>query len=264
MAFATPFSRATIWLAGCLGFLAGINPGLAGSPADEAEFAAYAKRGFREAQARYRKAPREATAAWQFGRACFDLVGFATNQTERASLAEQGIAACRAALARDSNSAPAHYYLGINLGQLAQTKGLSALGLVDQMEGEITRARGLDEHFDYAGPDRILGLLYRDAPVIVSVGSRTRAREHLRRAVELAPQYPDNRLNLIEAYMKWGERTGAYRELQTLEAAWLAARTNFVGESWASSWADWEPRLKKLKKKAEESTKPVGSPREKP
>ena len=211
-----------------------------------------------------KKAPGEAAAAWQFGRACFDLAEFATNNAGRASLAEQGIAACRFALARESDSAPAHYYLGMNLGQLARTKGLSALKLVDQMEGEFSRARDLDEHFDYAGPDRNLGLLYRDAPVIGSVGSRTRAREHLRRAVELAPQYPENRLNLIEAYMKWGERTGAYRELQTLEAAWPAARTNFVGEAWAASWADWEPRLKKLKKKVEEPTKPLGTPREKP
>ena len=61
--------------------------------------------------------------------------------------------------------------------------------------------------------------------------------------------------------MKWGERTGAYRELQTLEATWPAARTNFVGEAWAASWADWEPRLKKLKKKVEDPTKPLGTPR---
>lgn len=64
--------------------------------------------------------------------------------------------------------------------------------------------------------------------------------------------------------MNWGERTGAWRELQTLEAAWPAARTNFVGEGWAASWADWEPRLKKLKRKVEEPTKPLGSPRGKP
>lgn len=264
MALATPISRATIWLAGWLGIFAAINQGLAGSPTAETGFAAYAKRSFQEAQVRYRKAPGEAAAGWQFGRACFDLAEFATNHTERASLAEQGIAACRLALARDSNSAPAHYYLSMNLAQLARTKGLSALKLVDQMEVEFTRARDLDEHLDCAGPDRNLGLLYRDAPVIGSIGSRTRAREHLRRAVEVAPQYPENRLNLIEAYMKWGERTGAYRELQTLEAAWPAARTNFVGEAWAASWADWEPRLKKLKKKAEESGKPLGSPRGKP
>ncbi len=253
-----------IRLAGCLGLIAGVIHALADPTAAETEFAAHAQRNFQQAQARYRKAPSETPAAWQFGRACFDLAEFATNNTARASLAEQGIAACRLALARDSNSAPAHYYLGMNLGQLARTRGLSALKLVDQMEQEFTRARDLDEHLDWAGPDRNLGLLYGDAPVIGSIGSRTRAREHLRRAVEVAPAYPENQLNLIEAYMNWGERTGAWRELQTLEAAWPAARTNFVGEGWAASWADWEPRLKKLKRKVEEPTKPLGSPRGKP
>jgi tetratricopeptide (TPR) repeat protein len=237
---------------------------LAGAPAAETEFAAYAKKSFQEAKVRYQKTPGEAAAAWQFGRACFDLAEFATSSTQRASLADQGIAASRLAIARESNSAPAHYYLGMNLGQLARTKALAALKLVDQMEREFTRARDLDEHFDCAGPDRSLGLLYADAPTFGSIGSRTRAREHLKRAADLAPQYPDNRLNLIEAYLKWGERAGAYRELQTLEAAWPAARTNFVGEAWAASWADWEPRLKKLKKKIEEPTKPLGTPREKP
>ena len=60
--------------------------------------------------------------------------------------------------------------------------------------------------------------------------------------------------------MKWGDRTGAWRELQTLEAAWPAARTNFVGEAWAASWADWEPRLKKLKRKVQEPTRAVRVP----
>ena len=264
MAFATPISRAAIWIAGCLALLTVINQGLADPPAAETEFAACAQRSFQQAQARYQQAPGEATAGWQFGRACFDLAEFASNNTGRASLAEQGIAGCRLAIARESNSAPAHYYLGMNLGQLARTRGLSALKLVDQMEREFARARDLDELLDYAGPDRNLGLLYRDAPVFGSVGSRTRARAHLRRAVEVAPQYPENRLSLIESYLKWGERTGAYRELQTLETAWPAARTNFIGEAWAASWADWEPRLKKLKKKVEEPTKAIGSPREKP
>ena len=98
----------------------------------------------------------------------------------------------------------------MNLGQLARTKGLGALKLVNQMEHEFTRARDLDEQLDWAGPDRNLGLLYRDAPAIGSIGSRTKAREHLKRAVELAPQYPENRLNLIEAYLQLG-RTATTR-----------------------------------------------------
>jgi hypothetical protein len=263
MASATPFSRATAWLAGFLGVLAGLNQALADPSAAETGLAAYAKKSYQDAQGRYLKAPGDAATAWQFGRACFDLAEFAINNSERASLADQGIAACQLATSGDSNSAPAHYYLGMNLGQLARTKGLAALKLVDQMEREFNRARELDSKFDYAGPDRNLGLLYRDAPVIGSVGSRSRAREHLKRAVELAPQYPENRLALVEAYLKWGERAGAGSELQALEQAWPAARTNFVGEAWTASWADWESRLNKLKKKIETPTKSLGSPREK-
>jgi hypothetical protein len=261
---ATPIFRASICLAGCLVLLAGIERAGADAPAAETDFAASAKRNFQEAKVRYREKPGEGTTAWQFGRACFDLAEFATNNTQRASLAEQGIAACRLAIASQSNSAPAHYYLAMNLGQLARTKMLGALKLVDQMEREFGRARSLDEHIHWAGPDRNLGQLYRDAPVIGSVGSRTRAREHLQRAVELAPQYPENRLTLIEAYLNWGERTGASRELQMLEEGWPAARTNFVGAAWAASWADWELRLKKLKKKIDEPMKPLGAPRANP
>ena len=264
IAFATPISWARIYLAGCLALLAGIGQAGADAFAVEPDLAAYAKRNFQEAKVRYRGKPGEGTSAWQFGRACFDLAEFAANNTQRASLAEQGIAACRLATAIQSNSAPAHYYLAMNLGQLARTKLLGALKLVDQMEREFGLALVLDEHIHWAGPDRNLGQLYRDAPVFGSVGSRTRAREHLKRAVELAPQYPENWLALIEAYFNWGERTGAYRELQTLEGIWPAARTNFVGAAWAGSWAGWEPRLKKLKKKIEEPMKPLGAPRENP
>jgi len=248
----------------CLGLLAQPHQTLADPAAVETGFAAYAQRNFLGAQAHYREAPGEATAAWKFARACFDLAEFATNKTERASVAEQGIAACQQAIARESNSAPAHYYLGMNLGQLARTKGLTALKLVLQMQREFTRAHDLEEQLDWAGPDRNLGLLYLDAPTIGSIGSRSKAREHLTRAVELAPRYPENRLNLIEAYLQWRELNNVRRELAALEEAWPSARTNFIGEAWAASWADWELRLKKLKKKVEAPPKSLGAPRTQP
>jgi hypothetical protein len=264
MALANPISWARVVFPLCLGLLAQTHPALADPPAAETGFAAYAQRSFQAAQAQYRGAPSEAAAAWKFARACFDLAEFATNKTQRASLAEQGIAAAQQAIARESNSAPAHYYLGMNLGQLARTRGLSALKLVSQIQREFTRAHDLEEQLDWAGPDRNLGLLYRDAPAIGSVGSRSKAREHLKRAVELAPQYPGNRLSLLEAYLQWGENNNAQRELATLEAVWPSARTNFVGEAWAASWADWEPRLKKFKKKIEGTPKSLGAPRDQP
>jgi tetratricopeptide (TPR) repeat protein len=230
--------------------------------ADENDSAARARRLYSEADARFKKEPRNVEAAWQFGRACFDAAEFSTNSTERAEIAEQGIAACKQALVQNRDSAPAHYYLGMNLGEVAQTRGLSALKLVDQMEREFELARTLDEQLDYAGPDRNLGMLYRDAPAWISVGSKSKARKHLIRAVELAPNYPENRLNLAEGYVKWSDHVGVRREYKALEEIWPKARTNLVGAAWSSSWVDWEQRLKQLKKKAGES-KSLESPRQK-
>jgi tetratricopeptide (TPR) repeat protein len=210
---------------------------------------ALARRQYPEAQARYQKEPQSVEAAWQFGRACFDVGEVATNSTERAAVAEQGMAACRQAIAQDPKSVQGHYYLGLNLGQLARTKTLGALKLVGQMEREWSSARALDEKFDYAGADRNLGQLYRDAPSFGSVGSRSKARQHLQRAIELAPSYPENRLELIEALVKWKDAAGARSELKALEKVWPEARSSLTGPAWEGSWEIWETRLKEFRKK---------------
>ncbi|MFO1515171.1 MAG: hypothetical protein U1F83_20090 [Verrucomicrobiota bacterium] len=202
---------------------------------------------FVTAQKLYEAEPTNNVAAWQFARATFDRGEFATNDTERAAIAVQGIAACRKLIQRDPKCAQAHYYLGLNLGQLARTKLLGALPLVSEMEGGFKTARQLDEHFDYAGPDRFLGQLYFQAPGWpASVGSQSKARKHLERATELAPDYPENRLNLAEASLKWHDKKLVQRELEALEKLWPAAKTNFAGADWEAFWADWQPRYDKL------------------
>src|SRR5664279_1950690 len=148
MALATPILWPAAFLALCVGLGAASTATLGEPAAAETDFAAYAKRSFQEAQARYQHVPGDTAAAWKFAQACFDQADLAATKTERASLAEQGIAACQQALARASNSAPAYYYLGMNLGQLARTRGLSALKLVNQMQREFTRAHDLEEQFD--------------------------------------------------------------------------------------------------------------------
>jgi hypothetical protein len=229
--------------------------------AEELAPSVQARRAYQEAQARYQKDPPKTEAAWEFARACFDLAEFATNNTERAALAEQGIAASQQALHQNLDCARAHYYLAMNLGQLARTRSLGALKLVNQMERSFSVARDLDEHLDYAGPDRNLGQLYLNAPSIGSIGSRPKARQHLERAVALAPDYPENRLNLVQAELKWGERNSAQREFKTLEEGWASARAKFTGPAWTTSWADWEARRQTLKKKLEDNSKPLESPR---
>ncbi len=212
--------------------------------------AARAERLYQAAAAACARDPDNVTNAWQFCRATFDRAEFARNDAERAALAEHGIAVARAALVRHTNVAAVPYYLGMNLGQLARTKSLGALPLVREMADLFERARRLDEHFDEAGPDRNLGLLYLEAPGWpVSIGHRDRARRHLERALELAPHYPENHLNLIEARRRWGEKDldPALRRLAELLPA---ARQRYTGEAWSAAWEDWERRWRALQAKA--------------
>lgn len=235
---------------------------LAGEGAARSDFALRAEKEYREAKARFETGTNKTVVAWHFARACFDLAEFATSKAQRADLADQGMKAARESIARTPGSAPAHYYLAMNQGQLARTKLLGALRLVRQMEKEFSEARKLDEHFDYAGPDRNLGLLYWQAPSIGSIGSRSKARQHLWRAVELAPKYPENRLSLIEAYLNWGESGAARQQLKALKESWADARQEFSGEAWEASWQDWDKRLAAVEGRVGAMDKVIRAPRQ--
>jgi hypothetical protein len=224
--------------------------------ADEAQnriFAGRAEAEFYRAQKQYCSNTNNSEAAWQFARACFDFAGFTTNKTGGAAIANQGIAACRQLIRCDTNAVAAHYYLGMNLGQLARTKSLGALKIIREMESEFTTAAELDKQFDYAGPERNLGLLYRDAPGWpVSVGNHRKARYFLKRAAALAPDYPENLLNLAESNLKWNEREDSKQELNALDALWPTAQKKFTGEKWGQSWDDWSKRRNAVRKRLDD------------
>jgi hypothetical protein len=221
-------------------------------------FAARAATEFHRTQIQFQSDTSNTTNAWQFARASYDFADFATNDAQRAALANQGIAACRQIMVRQPKTAAAHYYLAMNLGQLARTEFLGALRLVKEMEGEFTTAADLDASFDFAGPARCLGLLYRDAPGWpASIGSKRKSLASLELAAKLAPDYPENHLNLAESYLQWHDSTAAKAELAALDLLWPKAQTNFTGVAWEQSWADWSTRRDAVRKKlAGNSTPP--------
>lgn len=193
---------------------------------------------------------------WHLGRAAFDLAEVTSRDKEKARLAEIGRAACRAALVESPASAPAHYYLALCLGELAQTKSVGALRLIHEIQSEFETARVLDETFDYAGSDRGLGLLYLEAPSWpTSVGDRKKARQHLERAFFLAPEYPDNRLSLLELLVRVKDYRAAVAQFGALEAMWAKAKTQFTGEEWDAAWREWEHHKVSLAAKIEKLAK---------
>lgn len=196
----------------------------------------------------YQEQPTNSVAAWQTGRACFEWSATLKDSKEKEKIITQGIAACRKSVALDPKSAAGHYYLAITLGKLADIKrNLAAYTMVKEVEREFHKARELDERFNNAGPDRSLGLLYHQAPGWpMSIGHQAKARKHLERAAILSPGYPENRLQLAEAYSDWQEKKPLTRELRALEKLWPVAKTNLTGVEWEESWADWEKRRDKL------------------
>ena len=195
-------------------------------------------------------------AAWGLGRACFWRGEFAANDEQRATVAQEGIAICRTVTLNAPTVPEGHYYLAMNLGQLARTKWLDALSIVKELEYQLGLAGGMNPRLDFAGPDRCLGLLYRDAPGWpISVGSKSKARTHLLRAVELAPDFPENQLILVETWLMWKEKKTLQRDLDTLAATLPKARQQLTGDDWAAHWDDWDRRWKAVQAKAAELLK---------
>ena len=205
---------------------------------------------YEQAKARHRESPGRPDLAWAFARACFDRCEALASKPVRIAVAREGVEACRSALRTFPAEAGCHYYLGLNLGILAQSQPLRALGLVREMESAWQASRLLDPTFDHAGADRSLGMLYAECPPPpIGVGSRAKARSHLAKAVELAPDHPGNRLEWIEYLERDGDTEAARREFQALRAQLPAARERFQGEAWAAAWDAWQGRIDVLEKR---------------
>lgn len=209
---------------------------------------AHADARLKTARGNFQAATQTDDCAWQLGEACYDRAEFAKDNPERAALAREGMDACRKLIAAQPRNPGGHYYLGMNIGQMARVKRFSALGLVKDMERAFTTARDLNATFSHAGPDRNLGLLYFKAPPIISVGNNTKARAHLERAVKLAPEFPANRLNLLEACIDWNDTKGIAAQRTALQQLLPKARQQFTGDNWATSWLDWDKRWLALRK----------------
>ena len=219
----------------------------ADSPTPNPRFVERAQRLYLQARDNHAKSPTSPELAVQLAKTCFDRAEFSVTDTERAALAVEGINTCRQLLERTPNHAAAHLFLALNLGQLARTKTLGALRLVGEMEREFKRAIELQPALEHAAPDRYLGQLYHQAPGWpTSIGSRARARQHLTRACELSPDYPENRLSLLEALVDWNDRRLLPKEARAYRDLLPASQRKFSGENWEAAWADWNQRWQKI------------------
>jgi hypothetical protein len=77
------------------------------------------------------------------------------------------------------------------------------------------------------------------------------------RAVSLHPEYPENHLNLIEAYLLWNNHSEGAPAAKALEEILPEARKKFAGPAWESSWDDWNKRWKAVQTKLNQPPGPA-------
>ncbi|HUS34744.1 MAG TPA: TRAP transporter TatT component family protein [Verrucomicrobiae bacterium] len=211
--------------------------------AEGVNFTAEAEAAYRAALAAYDTNKHSTAAAVELATRAFDYADLAPNDTIRENTANAGMAIAREVIAKDTNSVGGHYYLALNIGQLARTKMLGALKLLDDMERELKIVIRLDPKFDYAGGDRTIGVLYAEAPGF-SVGDNAKAKVHLAKAVQIAPEFPDNHLCYMEALAKWRDWKTLTEKLGEYRAIVPAAKAKFTGPEWGYEWHDWTRREK--------------------
>ena len=200
--------------------------------------------------------PTNPTAVIQFGRAAFDHAEFAKGNPQRSSIAEEAIGTLKTLLGREPKSGPAHYWLAMNLGQLARTKTLGALKLVREMEKEFLAARDFDKLQDFAGPDRNLGQLYFQAPGWpTSIGNHKKARVHIDEAAKLVPDFPGNQVAVLEIATEAHDLKTAQAQIKALAEGRAKARQKFTGPEWQDDWADWDSVTDRCQSKIDELQK---------
>jgi hypothetical protein len=221
-----------------------------GFAAQEPDFTNQAEAAYKAAQDAYARKSSSPQAAVDLARTAFDYADIAPNDVIREQVANHGIATARAAIAAHTNCVGAHYYLALDIGQLARTKMWGALKLLTEMERELKYVIQHDPKYDYAGGHRTIGVLYSEAPGWpTSVGDRKKARYHLEKAVEIAPEYPENHICYMEALVKWKEWKALTDELADYQTAVAKAKEKFTGADWAYDWYDWSQREKLIQQR---------------
>lgn len=122
----------------------------------------------------------------------------------------QGMDLAKARLASKTDDPEGLYWLAVNMGAEALERGkMSALPVVPRMERLLLTLDKVEPSFEQAGAARVLGRLYHQAPSVISVGSNSKAREFLMRALSIAPDHPGNLAFAADFLVDHGDKAQA-------------------------------------------------------
>lgn len=175
------------------------------------------------------------------------------NRSKAAESARRGMAMAEACLMRAPEEAGCYYWRAVNTGLYYRVHIIGYQDGVKSMISDCNKVITLDERYDHAGAFRMLGELYAKLPQTAGrADSVTRdldlAEQNLRKAVQLAPEYPENQLALAELFVMQDKTSDAI--------APLSAARNLTPQ-WKNdaSYDEWKSLTLALEKKVEKAGK---------
>ncbi|HEY8517434.1 MAG TPA: tetratricopeptide repeat protein [Candidatus Binatia bacterium] len=136
---------------------------------------------------------------------------------ERTTLLEQGLAVAERAVAASDRDAKAHFAIFCNLGRKLESEGpsLAALAEVKRVRAAVDRAIALEPNF----VDALIakGAMLVRLPAMLG-GDADEGERLIRQAVELAPDYPQARLQLAKVLAEKGDAEAALSEARSVIA----------------------------------------------
>ncbi len=149
------------------------------------------------------------------------VLGDLAPQSQREKYYHQGLSVAERLLQEYPQRGEGHYWKALHLCGIAETGGcVKGMRLLPKIFAELNQALALDETYDQAGAHRTLGRIYYEAPCWpMSVGDFNKSREHLEKAVHLAPDNSTNHLYLAETLISLHQTDEARRELERVFTA---------------------------------------------
>jgi tetratricopeptide (TPR) repeat protein len=182
--------------------------------------------------------PRDFESAWKLARARYWLGTNGLPEPERKAALEAGIAAGRAAAALEPKRPEGHFWIGANMGALAESFGLrQGIKYRGAIKEALQTTLQLDPAFADGSADRALGRWYYKVPGLFG-GSDRKSEEHLRKALAYNPDSIITRLFLAETLDEMGRKDEARKMLQAAIDAPLDP--------------EWTPEDRRFKQQAKE------------
>jgi tetratricopeptide (TPR) repeat protein len=170
------------------------------------------------------------------------------NKNECKRWAESGMAYAERCIEVAPNTPDCYYWRAVNTGLYHSVKVVGYQRGIKQMIDDCNAVIAMGrENYDYGGPWRIQGQIFTKLP---ETGGRPdsltrdldKALVYLRKAVELAPDYPENRIALAEALYKEGETDAARAELDIAKQKTPEWRND-------ASYPEWKNTIARLMNK---------------